>query len=45
MIQGKLNGRLHAIVRNFVLDLVTDMKDMIIDGRPLSFFLDFKINF
>ena len=32
------SGRLHAIVRNFVLDLVTDITDVTMDGVSLSFF-------
>ena len=31
-------GLLHAIVRNFVQDLVTGIKDVTIDGVSLSFF-------
>ena len=41
MIQGKpqgCSGQLHAIIRNFVLDLVTDIEDVTIDGVSLSFF-------
>ena len=32
------SGLLHAIVQNFVLDLVTDIKDVTIDRVSLSFF-------